>query len=124
MGRSNNHPDRWPKRDCPYCERPFYKAPTYNTCGHPICIRKNRNTRDSKRKYDNKHRLAQWDPPDIYAPDKKSREKVWAYLESVSTTTLPPGLIESVAVQAKLKPVEVLEIWKSVKKEKESAGRS
>jgi hypothetical protein len=102
-------------RDCEYCGERFRKPPKYATCGHPICVRKHRNFKRTVQKY-------VWKPPEIYSSDKKTRDKVWKYLSGVQADSLSPGLVMKVAVQAKLKPVEVIEIWKSMKKEKESAS--
>jgi len=68
-----------------------------------------------------------WKTPDIYAPDKLGRDRVWALLETYSTRNLSPEavfvLISQVATRLNLKPAVVLSTWRSLKKEHENAGR-
>ena len=125
MGNSHNHPDRWDARECPYCRKVFHKAPTYATCGHPRCIRQNRavikKRSESRRDQTNSHRLPNWTPPDIYSPDHMGRSKIWNMLVALDIENaqkdITPRLIETVAIQAKVKPAEVFEVWRSMRKE-------
>lgn len=107
---------KWPIRWCKHCGNNFRKPPTYATCGHPKCVKLQR-----YRKRGKSNVLESWTPPDIYARDTKSREKVWRYLNKIEVKHLPYEVVESISIKTNLKPAEVLEIWKSVKKEKSSA---
>lgn len=121
---------RWPIRECNYCGQEFRKAPTYATCGHPRCQKQHREmmakSRDRKRDHSLERRLRiKWDPPDIYAPDDAGRRKIYNMLvaldaSNASKQTLP-RLVETVAIQAKVKSAEVIEVWRSMQKERTSA---
>ena len=109
----------WPIRSCFYCGNEFRKPPTYATCGHPRCVKMHR---ASKKGVSIKKAFPSWKPPDIHAADNATREKVWAYLSKVDSDVLDFRLVEHISIRTNLKPAEVLEILKSVKKEKAHAG--
>lgn len=110
---------RWPERVCCVCSETFCKAPTFATCGHPVCVKVYRadakKARDSMRSYRNPDRLPNWTPPDVYAPDRGSRDAVWRLLRNAEVLT--PEIVQLVAIRVKIKPAEVFGIWKSIKKE-------
>lgn len=118
MARSQSKPS-WPERRCGYCGNQFKKPPKYATCGHPRCTKMHRHQGSRPATTG----LPTWTPPDIYAADNAAREKVWEYLSKVDSDVLDFRLVEVIAVRTKLKPAEVIEIWKSVKKERAHAGR-
>jgi hypothetical protein len=78
--------------------------------------------RASKKGVSIKKAFPSWKPPDIHAADNATREKVWAYLSKVDSDVLDFRLVEHISIRTNLKPAEVLEILKSVKKEKAHAG--
>lgn len=114
---------------CLYCGQDFRKAPNYATCGNPRCMKQHREmmakSRDRKRDHSLERRLrGKWNPPDPYAPDDAGRNKIYSMLVTLDASNADkktlPLLVETVAIQAKVKPAEVLEVWKSMK-EKTSA---
>jgi len=127
-----NTGSRWPVRRCLYCSQDFRKAPNYATCGHPRCVKEHRSltarARDKMRDHSLERRLPKWSAPDPYAPDDAGRRKIYTMLvtldaHNADTKTLP-SLVETVAVQAKVKPAEVLEVWRSMQKEMSNARGS
>lgn len=66
-------------RLCPVCEQPVRnRRRGYVTCGHPRCIRTNRQQKKNAWRRDNRatevrpdRTLADWTPPDVMAPDTK-----------------------------------------------------
>lgn len=121
---------KWDPRRCEWCGNVFYKAPTYATCGHPVCVKRNRRDRakrDGWGAHSKKIReTIHWDPPDNMGPDKKMRAKVRANLDRIRIEQLPkevvPRAIQIVALKTDgVTPAQVYEIWQSTRKESQSA---
>lgn len=116
---------RWPVRECLYCREEFRKAPTYATCGHPRCVRTHR-ALAAQRRSDKRHMAGEfklgWDAPNPYAADTSTRTKIWSMLKAYHTQdSLDPRAVQTVAIQAKVRPAEVYQVWVSMKKESENA---
>jgi len=120
----NRNRSGWPVRDCPVCNKTFRKAPTYATCGHPICVKENRN---GKKKVARERRegLPTWEPPNNMAPDEKVRAQVRRNLDRIRIDELPDRVvsraIQIVAMKSGVTIAEAYEIWKSTRKEYQSA---
>lgn len=125
-----NYEVMYEERVCPHCNSKFHKSEKYVTCGHPKCVKMQRAVSKAYRNHNIKGGivvLADWDPPDIYAPNTVVRERVWNTLKQFEGRDLTPSqtsrLMQKASIKLNQPPGVVLGVWKSLKSERENARR-
>lgn len=105
----------YPSPPCVICGRPIgQKSSRLVTCGHPVCIKKNRRNGDTVRRHAYKRTVSE--PPKRHdGPDERGRAQV----RDVMQRHLGYGMSESSALIATAHEVDmtiaqVMSTWKSV----------